>query len=49
MVFGNVAKSIFLEYKEKVENQFSGLSKNTILKLQAIEDKINSDNPELYS
>lgn len=47
--FGNVASSIFYEYREQVDNYFSELSKNTILKLQAIEDKINSDNPELYS
>ena len=47
--FGNVAESIFSEYREKVENQFSSLSKDTMLKLQAIEDKISSDNPELYS
>ncbi|MDE6313054.1 MAG: hypothetical protein K2M46_05460 [Lachnospiraceae bacterium] len=47
--FGNVAAGIFSEYREKVENHFSDLSKDTILKLQAIEDKINSGNPELYS
>lgn len=47
--FGNVATTIFSEYRSKVENKFSELSKETILKLQAIEDKINSDNPELYS
>ncbi len=47
--FGNVASSIFSEYRERVDNFFSKLSKDTILKLQAIEDKINSDNPELYS
>lgn len=49
VAFGNVAESVFSEYREKVENKFSGLSKETILKLQAIEDKINSDNSELYS
>ena len=49
IAFGNVAESIFSEYREKVENRFSSLSKDTMLKLQAIEDKINSDNPELYS
>ena len=47
--FGNVATNIFAEYREQVENGFSGLSKDTVLKLQAIEDKINSNNPELYS
>lgn len=49
IAFGNVATEIFSEYRETVENHFSELSKETILKLQAIEDKINSDNPELYS
>lgn len=49
MAFGNVAESVFSEYRKKVENKFSDLSKDTILKLQAVEDKINSDNPELYS
>ena len=47
--FGNVATNIFSEYREKVENNFSALSKEALFKLQAIEDKINSDNPELYS
>lgn len=47
--FGNVATGIFSEYRERVENYFSVLSKDAILKLQAIEDKINSDNPEMYS
>ena len=47
--FGNVAEDIFSQYREKVDNGFSTLSKDTLLKLQAIEDKINTDNPELYS
>ena len=47
--FGNVATTVFGEYREKVENEFSKLSKETLLKLQAMEDKIDSDNPELYS
>lgn len=47
--FGNVATSIFEEYRDRVQNYFSDLSEDTIRKLQAIEDKINSDNPELYS
>lgn len=47
--FGNAAEEIFAKYREKVENGFSDLSKDTLLKLQAIEDKINTDNPELYS
>ena len=47
--FGNIASDIFNLYREKVESYLSQLSKNTLLKLQAIEDKIDSDNPELYS
>lgn len=47
--FGNVATDIFSKYREEVENGFSDLSSETILKLQAIEDKINSNNPEMYS
>lgn len=47
--FGNVAEDIFSKYREKVDNWFSDLSKETILKLQAIENKVNSENPELYS
>lgn len=47
--FGNVASAVFSEYRGRVENEFSKISKENLLKLQAIEDKINSDNPELYS
>lgn len=47
--FGNVAEDIFSQYREKVDNHFSNLSNRTILKLQAIENKVNSNNPELYS
>ncbi|MBD5094474.1 MAG: hypothetical protein HDT26_09365 [Subdoligranulum sp.] len=47
--FGNVVADIFSQYRERVENHFSDLSKEAILKLQAIEDKIDSDNPEMYS
>lgn len=49
LTFGNVATDVFNTYREKVDNYFCGLSSDTILKLKAIEDKINSDNPELYS
>ena len=47
--FGNVATTVFSEYRTRVENEFSKLSREILLKLQAIEDKIGSDNPELYS
>ncbi len=47
--FSNTTEAIFDLYREKVNNYLSSLSKDTILKLQAIDDKINSDNPEFYS
>ena len=47
--FGNVATDVFMRYREQVDLSFSELSKETLLKLQAIEGKINSGNPELYS
>lgn len=47
--FGNTAEEIFSQYREKVDNCFSNLPNKTILKLKAIENKVNSDNPELYS
>lgn len=49
LIFGDIATDIFTNYREKVENEFSGLSKETILKLQAIEGKLDSDNSEMYS
>lgn len=47
--FGNVASGIFAEYRERVDNAFSMLSKETLLKLQVIEGKLETDNPEMYS
>lgn len=47
--FGNVTTSAFLSYRERVDNYFSTLSSESILKLQAIEEKLDSDNPEMYS
>lgn len=47
--FGNVATDVFARYREQVDLAFSELSKETLLKLQAIEGKINSGNPEMYS
>ena len=46
--FGNVATDVFARYREQVDLAFSELSKETLLKLQAIEGKINSGNPEMY-
>lgn len=47
--FSNVVTDIFAKYREVVDSALSGLSSQTVLKLQAIEDKINSDNPEVFS
>lgn len=47
--FGSVATDVFTEYRAIVDDSFSALSKDTLLKLQAIEDTLNSDNPEFYS
>lgn len=47
--FGNVATDVFARYREQVDLAFSELSKETLLKVQAIEGKINSGNPEMYS
>ena len=49
LTFGNIATDIFSKYREKVDNAFSNLSKETLLKLQAIEGNLNTENPELYS
>lgn len=49
LTFGNVAMDIFTRYRERVDLAFSDLSKETILKLQAIEGKLESGNPEMYS
>lgn len=49
LTFGNVAQDVFSTYRESVDKHFMKLSSETILKLNAIEDKINSDNPELFS
>lgn len=49
LTFGNVATTVFDRYREQVDNYFSKLSEETIIKLQAIEGKIDSGNPEMYS
>jgi len=47
--FGNTASDVFSSYRENVDKYFAKLSPETIHKLKAIEDKIDSNNPELYS
>ena len=49
LTFSNTASDVFSLYRENVDNYLSEISSETILKLQAIEDKLNSNNPELYS
>ena len=40
LTFGHVATSVFMRYRERVDKEFSELSKETLLKLQAIEGKL---------
>ncbi len=47
--FSSTTADIFSVYREKVDNYFYKLPSDIISKLRAIDDKINSDNPELYS
>lgn len=47
--FSSTTADVFSVYREKVDNYFSKLPSDIISKLRAIDDKINSDNPELYS
>lgn len=49
LAFSNVANDVFDGYRKRVDEHFDSLSTQTLLKLQAIEDKVNSDNPEMYS
>lgn len=49
LAFSNVANEVFDRYRKRVDKCFDSLSTHTLLKLQAIEDKVNSDNPEMYS
>ena len=47
--FSSTTSDVFSVYREKVDSYFSKLPSDIISKLRAIDDKINSDNPELYS
>lgn len=47
--FSSTTADIFSVYREKVDSYFSKLPSDIISKLRAIDDKINSNNPELYS
>lgn len=47
--FGNYNLGIFNNYQTKVNNYFSTLDKELLLKLDAIQNAINSDNKENYS
>lgn len=44
--FGNISKTIFEEYQEKVDDHFSTLPIQTLQKLNAIEDLLADENPE---
>lgn len=47
--FGNYNIGLFEKYQIKVNNYFSTLDKNLLLKLEAIQNAMNSDNEENYS
>ena len=47
--FGNAAKSIFEEYQEKVDLEFSSFPASILRKLSAIEDLMEDGNPERYA
>ncbi|MBE6808940.1 MAG: hypothetical protein E7524_05655 [Ruminococcaceae bacterium] len=47
--FSSTTADVFSVYREKVDSYFSKLPSDIISKLRAIDDKINSNNPELYS
>ena len=47
--FGSAAKTVFEQYQEKVDNYFSSLPTTTLQKLNAIEDLMEDENPEVYA
>lgn len=47
--FSNVAQSIFEKYRATVEGLFINLSPDILMKLQALEGKLDSNNRELYA
>lgn len=47
--FGSAAKTVFEQYQEKVDNYFSSLPTTTLQKLNAIEDLMENENPEVYA
>lgn len=49
MRFGNVAKTIFEEYQERIGQSYSVLPVQVIQKLNAIEDMLEDGDPERYS
>lgn len=47
--FGNISQNIFESYRETVNGYLSNVSKETLMKLQAIDESMQSDNSEMYS
>ena len=47
--FGDTAKLVFEEYREKVDGYYSSLPTTTVQKLNAIEDMMEDGNPERYA
>lgn len=49
LLFGNYTLSIFEEYQKVVNNYFNEVGKETLLKLNAIQEAMKHDNSEFYS
>lgn len=47
--FGNISQSIFESYRDTVNGYLSDISKETLMKLQVIDESMKNDNKEIYS
>ena len=47
--FGNISQSIFESYRDTVNGYLSDISKETLTKLQVIDESMKNDNKEIYS
>lgn len=47
--FGNISQNIFETYREIVDGYLGNVSKETLIKLQAIDESMRNDNKEMYS
>ncbi len=49
ITFGNVSQTIFESYRETVNGYLNDVSKDTLMKLQAIDEGLQTNNKETYS